>query len=215
MSETINLYLGFDPGGKRNFGWSVCREVGGQLEQPARTGRVNNAWDALDRVKVAIADLGHQGNARVLAAGIDAPLFWAAAGGRAIDSSVSLGVDPIHINGLRGAVVVQGPLLAKHLRGVWSDLVITESYPRGLWHLLAQGRHPEEYQMAQRITAGLNANTRRKHERDATLCAVSAWAAIHKPPNWQNLYQKEPDSLAPFDIPVSYWMPVPHPAGPA
>ena len=139
MPEPLNLCLGFDPGGAGSFGWSVCREVGGQLEPPIETGLADNAWDALNRVGGAIEALGHQGNARILAAGIDAPLFWAATGGRTIDSSVSLGVDPIHINGLRGAVVVQGPLLTKHLRDVWSDLVITESYPRGLWHLLAQG----------------------------------------------------------------------------
>ena len=68
MSETINLYLGFDPGGVGSFGWSVCREVGGQLEPPTRTGLANNAWDALNRVGGAIADIEHQGNARVLAA---------------------------------------------------------------------------------------------------------------------------------------------------
>ena len=215
MFETINLYLGFDPGGVGSFGWSVCREVGGQLEPPIETGLADNAWDALNRVKVAIADLGHQGNARVLAAGIDAPLFWAATGGRTIDSPVNLGVAPIQINSLRGAVAVQGPLLVKHLRDVWSDLEITESYPGALGHLLAQGGHPEEYQMAQRITAGLNANRGRNHERDATLCAVSAWAAIHQPANWQNLYQLEPNPITPFDAAVGYWMPVPPPAGAA
>ena len=68
MPEPLNLCLGFDPGGRRNFGWSVCREVGGQLEPPTRTGLADNAWDALNRVGGAIADIEHQGNARVLAA---------------------------------------------------------------------------------------------------------------------------------------------------
>ena len=209
MPETINLYLGFDPGGISHFGWSICREVAGQLEPPARTGLADNARDALNQVLDAIAPCAVKATVRVLAAGIDAPLFWSSTGGRMIDNQATLGVTPIPINGLRGSVVVQGPLLVRHLSGVWGDLQITESYPGALEHLLGQGRHPEELQMAQRLTAGLNANPGQNHERDATLCAVSAWAAIHRPANWQNLYQQqEPDTITPFDIPVGYWMPI-------
>ena len=225
MFETINLYLGFDPGGVGSFGWSVCREVGGQLEPPIETGLADNAWDALNRVGGAIADIEHQGNARVLAAGIDAPLFWTGTGQREIDVILrqalrdrgfpphKLGGTVQAINSLQGSCVIQGPLLVRHFwASRWSGLLITESHPRVLDHLLP---YTEEYQMAQRITAGLDADTGQNHERDATLCAVSAWAAIHQPANWQNLYQREPNPITPFDAAVGYWMPVPPPAAPA
>ncbi len=209
MPETVNLYLGFDPGGVGHFGWSICREVAGQLEPPAKTGLANNARDALNRVSAAIAPCAVKATVSVLAAGIDAPLFWSSTGGRVIDNQATLGVAHMAVNSLPGSVVVQGPLLVRHLRDVWDDLKITESYPKALEHLLKQGGHPKEYQMMQRLTAGLNANRGENHKRDATLCAVSAWAATRQPANWQNLYPLESCPINPFAIPVSYWMPIP------
>ena len=187
MPETINLYLGFDPGGIGHFGWSICREVAGQLEPPARTGLANNARDALNQVLDAIAPCAVKATVRVLAAGIDAPLLWTMTGGRKTDAilrqalrdkgfpPLKLGGTVQSINRLQGSVVAQGPLL---VRCLWAagrnSLLITESHPRVLEHILPQA-------MVQCLTAGLNADSGQNHERDATLCAVSAWAAIRKP----------------------------------
>ena len=214
MPESMNLFLGFDPGGagkgKGNFGWSICREVGGQLER-VETGRAREAWDARSQVKEALKRCNGQGIPHVMAAGIDAPLFWTKTAIREVDAFIKQKSDirPQPINSLYGAAIAQGPLLAKHLRGVWGDLKITESYPRALEHLLGQGGHPKELRMVQRLTDGLNANPGQNHERDATLCAVAAWAAIHPQlDNWQDLYRREPEPITLFDIPVSYWMPI-------
>ena len=211
MPEAMNIFLGFDPGGagtgKGNFGWSICREVDGKLER-VTTGLAKEAWDALNQVK---DELTRQGSTRVLAAGIDAPLFWTKTGKREVDAFIEQksGIKPIPINSLYGAAAVQGPLLAKHLSDTWDSLLITESYPKALECQLAYTRkHQAEYQMVQCLTAGLNAETGQNHQRDATLGAISAWAAIRQPANWQNLYLLEPGPINPFDISVSYWMPI-------
>ena len=131
-------------------------------------------------------------------------------------------------NSLRGACVIQGLLLAKYLNETGWGLTITESHPRALLHLL---RHKGQRDMIKRLTAGLADYTQYAtrclcgckeakkptarlgdHKRDATLAAISAWAAICQPlPKWRNLYDEdiEPHRILPFDIPINYWMPTP------
>ena len=210
MAESVNIFLGFDPGGagtgKGNFGWSICREVGDKLQR-VKTGLAKEAWDALNQAKNELERYSRQGNAHVLAAGIDAPLFWTKTGKREVDAFIEQEskIKPIPINSLYGAAAVQGPLLARHISDTWDSLPITESYPRALEHQLTRiGKH----QMVQRLTKDLNDATGENHERDATLGAISAWAAIRQPANWQNLYLREPGPIIPFDISVSYWMPI-------
>jgi len=212
MPESMDIFLGFDPGGagrpedKGNFGWSICREDSGKLQR-VKTGLAKEAWDALNQVKGELEIYNRQGSARVLAAGIDAPLFWTKTAIREVDDFIKQksGIKPIPINSLYGAAAVQGPLLARHISDTWNSLPITESYPRVLERQLTRiGKH----QMVQRLTEGLNAKRGENHERDATLGAISAWAAIRQPANWQNLYLREPDPINPFDISVSYWMPI-------
>ena len=216
MAEPMNIFLGFDPGGgggkrarKGKFGWSICREVDGQLQR-VKAGLAKEAWDALDKVKSELEIYNRQGNTRVLAAGIDAPLLWTRTGGREVDVILrqalknsefptrALGGTVQSINSLQGSVVVQGILLVRCLWAAgWDSLLITESHPRVLEHILP-------CTMVQCLTAGLNANRGENHKRDATLCAVSAWGAARQPANWQNLYLKEPDPINPFPFPVSY-----------
>ena len=198
--------LGFDPGGEDHFGWSICEEADGQLQPPEETGLADDAWDAINQVRVRIP-----GNSRVLAAGIDAPLFWSRTGNRQADAvlrrtltdngfpALKVGGTVQAVNSLQGACTVQGILLTKYLSETW-DLTITESHPTALRHLLDHRGHQD---MVMRLTAGLA-----DHELDATLSAVSAWAAIQPNlPDWQNLYVEEPYPIQPFNIPVSYWMP--------
>ena len=238
MPDPTGFILGFDPGGEDHFGWSICETAGGELQAPATTGLANNAWDAIDRVKKALPN-----DPTVLAAGIDAPLFWSKNVDRKVDvvlrqalrntkfpaSKLSGTVQTV--NSLQGACVVQGPLLAWYLRDAWDHLQITESHPKVLHHLLHQMGQQE---MIRRLIAGfIDSNQDPKfcqcgcdeatkpeasladHKRDATLSAVSAWAAIQpRPslPNWQNLYVayvEEPCPIQPLNMPVSYWMPIP------
>ena len=235
MPNPHGIILGFDPGGQDNFGWSICEITGGTLQPPDLTGLANDAWHAMDQVQKALPD-----NPPVLAAGIDAPLFWSKTGDRTVDivlrqalrdakfPASKLGGTVQTANSLRGACVVQGLLLAKYLSETRWGLTITESHPRALSHML---HYMEQQDMVKRLTANLadyeqyatrclcgceeaEKPTARPtdHKRDATLAALSAWAAIHQnSPDWQNLYDesKEPHRIMPFDIPISYWMPIP------
>ena len=214
MPDPRDFILGFDPGGKGNFGWSICEVVGGNLQSRVETGLANDAWDAINKIEKAIKAISD--NSTVLAAGIDAPLFWSRTGNRRADTVLRKALKDIQfptpsgtvqaINSLRGACVVQGPLLVRHLSDRW-DPSISESHPKALDHLLHRAERPEHdmVDMVDRLTAGLA-----DHQRDATLSAVSAWAAIHHKNlrGWQNLYNLECCPIRPFDIPVSYWMPV-------
>ena len=215
-----DFILGFDPGGQGNFGWSVCKEVGDCLSppEPGKTGLANDAWDAMKQVKGALPD-----NPTVLAAGIDAPLQWNKRGDRkgyrkadcelrrVLEETQGPVGRVLPINSLYGAVVVQGSLLVRHLSHKW-DLAISESHPKVLEHLLCHMGQPEMVCMVNQLTEKLCPQNDRdpiRHERDATLCAVSAWAMRHHQPGWQNLYDGDFGLLNPSPVPVGYWMPSP------
>lgn len=230
--EVKNLVLGFDPGGsgksgsKGNFGWSICSEVNGLLQERLKTGLAFDAWDAIKKVKDAVAYFGDQGYSCVRAAGIDAPLLWNKRG----DNNGRRGADYVLIealeqalfpkpamntvlavNSLRGADVVQGLLLVRHLSTTW-DIVITESHPTALEYLVHHIGQPQTVQMVQAVTAGLVPTDKKdplNHKKDATLSAVSAWAALQTPPQWQNIYDGDLGLINPSQIPVGYWMPIP------
>ena len=212
MPESDGFILGFDPGGVGHFGWSICETVDGKLKSCPRTGLANDACHAISQVRMALPD-----NLPVLAAGIDAPLFWSKKGGRRVDvvlrqtlkdtqfPASKLGGTVQTVNSLQGACVVQGLLLARYLMDTCWDLAITESHPKALCHLLC---HTGQQDMVHRLTAGLADRKRdptlclcgcgdptkpkaslADHKRDATLSAISAWAAVYgTPPRWQNLY---------------------------
>ena len=232
MPETKDLFLGFDPGGhgrpssKGKFGWSICGEVDGLLQERLQTGLAHDAWEAINQVKGAIASLGPRDNPWVRAAGIDAPLLWNKRGDRKgyrkADCVLRRTLRDHNLptasvlapNALYGAVVVQGPLLVRHLSATW-DLAITESHPTVLERLLPLIGQPQTERMVRQLTAGLVPTGRQDpmhHRRDATLCAVSAWAMVHRPKScgWQNLYDEDFGLLNPSQIPVGYWMPIPN-----
>ena len=167
-SEPVNLFLGFDPGGKGKFGWSVCREVAGGLEC-LKTGLADDAWHAIEKVNESISPDEHMYKSPIRAAGIDAPLLWNKRGDRKgyrkADCVLRQALNKTHgpanrvlaINSLLGAVVVQGPLLARHLSEMprARDMMITESHPAAFRHLLSKARQPEMKKTADRLTADL------------------------------------------------------------
>lgn len=211
MPTSTGFILGFDPGGIGRFGWSVCNAIPGDLIR-LKTGLANDAGDALTRVQQAMRSCGLTGHPPILAAGIDAPMFWGANGNRQVDAVLrralrntqfpTPGGTVQQINSLRGACLVQGTLLGRYLHEQWK-LPITETHPKALQHLLSL---PGQSAMASRVTdltRGLD-----EHQRDATLSAVAAWAMTCKLPGWHDLYDQEPDPIQPFDTPVGYWMPL-------
>lgn len=128
-----DLVAGFDPGGKKSFGWCVA-EV--------------RPWRVIDYGVVSCAkaacgvafDAVKNGN--LVAAGVDAPLTWARDGGRRkSDEHIAdwLRKNAQHskgsvqaINSLRGACVVQGFLLAEALSRKYSKILFTETNPKPL-----------------------------------------------------------------------------------
>ncbi len=85
MNEPSGLVLGFDPGGRGRFGWSVCRTVAGAYRPTPMTGLADDAPDALAEVWDALSRCDSDGQNSVLAAGIDAPMFWSRSGSRVVD----------------------------------------------------------------------------------------------------------------------------------
>ena len=167
MVEPIDVILGFDPGGRTGdkFGWCICLSDLGQL-RVYRTGRARNAEHALERVSSELLASELLRSARIVASGIDAPMFWTNTGERRVDAIIrNAGVirdtgerrvcpHPEHqppanvkwcpyplnvqeINSLWGACLAQGLLLGRLLHGCRRfDAPITEAHPKALLCLL-------------------------------------------------------------------------------
>lgn len=196
MNEPVEIFLGFDPGGEGNFGWSICRSEADQFWQ-ITAGLADHAEDAVEKV---LFHLPHS-TVTVVAAGIDAPLFWSRKGNREIDKVVRAASRPanvLEVNSLWGAVLVQGVLLAESLHKHFDTLPITEAHPKALRELLVD--LPD---MLHHI------NGESEHEWDARTAAYAAWAMCRALPGWWDLSSREPNPVLPLGTPVSYWMPIP------
>lgn len=153
-------YFGADPGGGRRFGLA-------RLDADGRfaTWCVESVGAALERIVAP------------LAIGIDAPLWWSAGsgGGRAADAWLRRryrlsGGQVQSVNSLRGAAIVQGPLLAARLRQRAPGIMVTESHPKALLAALGLQGWPA---IAARF--GLRGGAPdTEDERDALLGAVAA-----------------------------------------
>ena len=209
MPGPDGIILGFDPGGGGNFGWSICLTDDGQLEKPLKTGLAHDALSARNAAKNFVDENPAAKGLQVPAAGIDAPMYWGRSGNRVKDDilreelrKIGLKVRVLAVNSLWGAVLVQGVLLGKYLRQEWKDLPITECHPNALRPLLKHSEQHKVVEMMDKLTEGT-----KDHELDATLAAISAWAMVHLPHGWRDLYELEPQPVQPFGTPVAYWMP--------
>lgn len=211
----MEIYLGFDPGGKGQFGLSICLKEGGRL-QIVKTGNANHAEGVLSEIKENLPP-----KSTVMGAGIDAPLFWAANGIRHSDllvrnaikklGSKSPGGTVQQLNSLRGACLVQDPLIAKLLADEFPEISITESHPKALLFML--GLANAEIKPNQ---VGINdlhqyikvvSGNYTEHERDSVLGAIASMASVGRYANWRNLAEEEKGLLAPLAYSVGYWMP--------
>ena len=186
---TEEIYLGFDPGGKkrveksvlRGFGWAVCSLTGDVLHV-LKTGLVNNAKEAIE----AVTETLKTSKGSVVGAGIDAPLFWTESGECDVDKHIrcaikergapSPGGTVQSINSLRGACLVQGVLVAYLLRNNFPEIAITESHPKALLYLL-------EADLSKYVDCGHYKEYIDNHEdeRDAILGAITAFAQVPCP----------------------------------
>jgi len=193
-------FLGFDPGGQNSFGWAVLLVGSSGHPEDLKTGVCSDAIAALDRANRFV------GTAPT-AIGIDAPLYWSAAGDRKADARIRKLVCTAggksgtvgHVNSLRGACLVQGALIAYHASELWPSATITEAHPKALLRVSygAQGFHKSQLH-----------SVPTEHERDAGLAAYSAWAAATRLPGWRNLVAEEVAPFFPSGRQITYWFPV-------
>jgi hypothetical protein len=213
------VLLGFDPGGEDGYGWCIADHAPVLPLSIRATGVVDNARDAL---REALAHVGS--GEQIVAAGIDAPLFWVPSGDRKADRVLrhelrDLGApSPAGtvqaVNSLRGACLVQGILTGILLRDPFRSLPITESHPKALLWLLRlanRKKHPSGISLSSlssqfRALKNSSADAT-DHERDAALATLSAWAMLSRPAGWRNLFEKEQNSYSPIEPPLGYWMP--------
>jgi hypothetical protein len=171
-------WLGFDPGGRAGFGVAL---LDSRRKNPSVHTAVRSS--AVEALEWAVDQMGED---RPAAAGIDSLMFWSGvnAGWRAADIWLrtcygGAGKSVLAPNSLRGAMLIQGAVLAKLLRRRWQDLPITETHPKALYQALSgrsYGRKGVTRQMRSWLSEniGCDVNRRSEHEFDALL---SAWAA--------------------------------------
>jgi Protein of unknown function (DUF429) len=212
----MEIYLGFDPGGEKQFGWAVCSRTKQRLAILA-VGEANRAGEAFVK---AISVIPKEG--AVVGAGIDAPLFWSETGERNVDKLIRRAIQQLgapspggtvqNINSLRGACLVQGVIIAKLLQKHYPAITITESHPKALLYLLGIANkkvHPSKISVAELsewvdyVNYSINYN-----ERDAILGSITAFAQKLKVKGWINLFEKEKNPITPFNYSAGYWMPL-------
>ena len=211
-----SLVLGFDPGGRSQFGWCIAApQPNGQLCLE-ESGLADSAAQAVQHAIERSKRLGP-----VAAAGIDSPLFWVADGDRLVDRAVREELKRLkaphssgtvqHLNSLRGACLVQGIMTARLLRCTYPAIQITESHPKALLWLLgiadrlrtAENVSPADIRPL--IDCGVRART--EHERDAALSAFSAYAMMTWRSGWRDLRAYDRDAFEPAGT-VGYWLPI-------
>jgi hypothetical protein len=149
MNNCVSEYvIGFDPGGAEKFGWSILHWRGNGCPLLLERNTTSSARGALDAVESYL----ERGSCKVVAIGIDAPLYWIDGDAeRAVDVAVRLALQGrtkcsvIHVNSLRGACLAQGMMLANLVarHSDWSDFVITEAHPVALASLYLDAIPPE------------------------------------------------------------------------
>jgi predicted nuclease with RNAse H fold len=190
-------WFGADPGGKDKFGVAALRADGSF-----------RAWScsSVDQA-VRLMEAPE-------AAGIDCPMWWSSAvgGGRRVDSwlrkTYSIHSGTVQsVNSLRGAVLVQGIMLATRLREQHPRLPITETHPKALLAVLGLNRAPWS-----RIAKAFGLKGEEppdEHQRDALLSAVAAREGACG--RWRDLSaDRGPEELDPKHLwfgPVAYWWP--------
>lgn len=213
----MNYFLGFDPGGGGKFGWCVCHGNNEKLTLVA-SGNANHAKGAFAEAVAAVPE-----GKIPLAAGIDAPLFWVADGGREVDKLVRRAIGRAgspapsgtvqHFNSLQGSCVIQGMLIAQLLRAHYPDLPITEAHPKALlWLLDYASRELPAADVSVHAFCDVPSNSSvgepSEHERDAILGALTAKALIGRQSGWTDLLDVEQEPVRAVDGPLSYWMPL-------
>lgn len=164
------MWFGADPGGIKAFGVAILHDDGTFKSKVVSSADEALAW--------------FHGEPRGI--GIDAPLWWSSErssdrqADRFIRTTYKIHPGTVQAaNSLKGAVLVQGVMLALRLRERFPKVRITEAHPKAL--LKAQGLTSWECVAAAYRLVGLPTS---EHERDALLGAVAAREGVEG--RWQS-----------------------------
>ena len=186
------LVLGFDPGGKGQFGWCVAEAIsGGRIRLWETQKDADHAEDAVHRV-IELLRSRHRDLSDIEGAGIDSPLFWARKAHRDVDRTVreaikacgarNAGGTVQQVNSLRGACLVQGVVAAFLLRRYNPTMRITEAHPKALLWLppFTETRRKRDHVGLQHLSDWIECDhsTCSLHGRDAALAAFAAAAML-------------------------------------
>ena len=190
------IWFGADPGGHGRFAVAILREDGS-----FHTDVLSHADEAIDWLKQ-----------EPKAAGIDAPMWWSSGkssdrkADRFLRQQYKIKAGTVQTaNSLRGAVLIQGVMLAIRLRERYPSLPITETHPKALLKALKLNRS----ELAERFDLKRNLPAT-EHEQDALLGAVAAREGFLE--RWTRNLASERNSSEqdPAQLPASpivYWWP--------
>ncbi len=156
-------WFGADPGGKNSFGVARLNDDG---------SFVSGCVTGVDEAVEWIAE-------RPKAIGIDCPMWWSSSGtgDRRVDQrlrkhyKISSGTIQT-VNSLRGAAIIQGPMLVFRINEKYSAVPVTEAHPKALLKSKNLQDAPwDEVISTFSIEGDLPSS---EHARDAILCAVAA-----------------------------------------
>ncbi|MEO1188549.1 MAG: DUF429 domain-containing protein [Pseudomonadota bacterium] len=181
------MWIGVDPGGRKNFGVALLRS-----DQPVKTTCVSCAAEALSLINECPAGIG-----------IDAPMWWSAgpSGDRRADQWIrqtySMSGGQVQAsNSLRGAALVQGALFADGIRLRYPAVGITEVHPKAVLRALSI----TDDKLLE--TFGLTGEISSDHERDAIVAAIAAREGFSG--RWSRDLSK--DRLPNEQDPDTYWL---------
>jgi predicted nuclease with RNAse H fold len=153
-------WYGADPGGDRRFGVAALEENGS-----FKTWLCSSVDEALTKI------------VRPTSVGIDCPLWWSsgAGGGRRADGWLRMTYKipsgtVQSANSLKGAVLIQGIVLAMKLRKSYPKVPITESHPKALLRALGLN----DWTAISNCFSLHGPKPSTDHERDALIGAVAA-----------------------------------------
>jgi hypothetical protein len=197
------VYLvGFDPGGRKAFGWAVVAYATSTPELVA-SGTCSGARMAFEAVRSACGCESPSG------IGTDAPLYWVLDGDRRADSEVrrclmeAVGAKASAgtvgaINSLRGACLVEGVQVTRLACRHWPQARVTEAHPKALMRVDEGARD-----FASRFFGQGSSD----HERDAAVAAYAAHKMLLGEPGWIDLVKHDSEPFFPGGMSLEYWFP--------
>ena len=195
MGKRREIVLGFDPGKPGKFGWCVAILKGGYpsksstrvchpmrrmpLQTRSTRWTTTTSWSRPELTPRYIGGpIGHAVDLLVREA-------IARRGAQNAHGTVQ------QINSLRGACLIQGVMIGMLLQRRLPRIVITEAHPKALlWlHRIREplGSHHSRWTCRIHELEKPKVTGDAADIRDAALAALTAWAAVRRPPEWQDL----------------------------